>query len=108
MSKAILACALVAASVLPAAAQFRPSEESLQGLYPGTTYSPYARRSFPTQVFWGDSHLHTALSADAGLFGSTLGLEEAYRFARGEEVTSATGRPARLGRPLDWLAITDH
>jgi hypothetical protein len=99
---------LVAVTSLPAAAQFRPSDESLRGLYPGTAYSPYAQRSFPGQVYWGDSHLHTALSADAGLFGNTLGLEEAYRFARGEEVTSATGLPVKLGRPLDWLAVTDQ
>ena len=48
------------------------------------------------------------LSADAGLFGNRLGLDEAYRFARGEEVISSTGQPAKLGRPLDWLAVTDH
>jgi len=89
-------------------AQFRPSEESLEGLYRGSTYSPYANRAFPSQVYWGETHLHTALSADAGLFGNTLGLDEAYRFARGEEVTSATGLPVKLGRPLDFMAITDH
>jgi len=89
-------------------AQISPSEESLSGLYPGKTYSPYAKRSFPDKIYWGDTHLHTALSADAGLFGNTLGLEEAYRFNRGEEVVSATGLPVRLGRPLDWLVIADH
>ena len=93
----------------PAAmAQIQPSPESLEGLYAGRPYSPYAQRNFPTQVYWGDTHLHTALSADAGLFGNRLGLDEAYRFARGEEVISSTGQPAKLGRPLDWLAVTDH
>jgi hypothetical protein len=80
----------------------------LKSLYPGKTYSPYAQRAFPDRVYWGDTHLHTALSPDAGLFGNTLGVEEAYRFARGEEVTSSAGLPARLGRPLDWLVVTDH
>jgi hypothetical protein len=89
-------------------AQFVPSEESLEGLYRGEAYSPYARRDFPSRVLWGDTHLHTALSADAGLFGNTLGLDEAYRFARGEEVTSSTGLPVRLARALDWLVIADH
>ncbi|WP_346907995.1 DUF3604 domain-containing protein [uncultured Roseibium sp.] len=92
----------------PATAQIIPSKESLSGLYPGKAYSPYAQRSFPSQVFWGDTHLHTRLSADAGLFGNTLGLEEAYRFARGEEVTASTNQPAKLSRPLDWLVIADH
>jgi len=103
-----LVLGLCLAMPLSAAAQIIPSEESLSGLYPGKTYSPYAERSFPDKVYWGDTHLHTALSADAGLFGNTLGLEDAYRFARGEEVVSATGLPARLGRPLDWLVIADH
>jgi hypothetical protein len=57
---------------------------------------------------WGDSHLHTGLSVDAGLFGAKLGPEEAYRFARGEEVVSSTGQPVKLARPLDWLVIADH
>jgi len=89
-------------------AQFTPSAESLEGLYRGKAYSPFAQRTFPSQVFWGDTHLHTALSPDAGLFGNRLGLDEAYRFARGEQVTSSTGQPVKLGRPLDWLAVTDH
>ena len=99
---------LVVVLPLTVSAQITPSEDSLSGLYPGKTYSPYAQRAFPDKVYWGDTHLHTALSADAGLFGNTLGLEEAYRFNRGEEVVSATGLPVRLGRPLDWLVITDH
>ena len=85
-----------------------PQPDVIEGLYPGRAYSPYAERSFPSRVFWGETHLHTGLSLDAGLFGNTLGHEEAYRFARGEQVTSATGLPVKLGRPLDWLVITDH
>ena len=105
-----LTIALAATTALagPAMAQFIPSEESLEGFYTGTTYSPYAQRSFPAQVFWGDTHVHTAISLDAGMFGNTLGPDEAYRFAKGEEVTSSTGLPAKLGRPLDWLVIADH
>ncbi|MHC5109790.1 MAG: DUF3604 domain-containing protein [Planctomycetota bacterium] len=85
-----------------------PSPEAMKGLYPGKAYSPYAKRSFPTHVYWGETHLHTGLSLDAGVFGNTLGHEDAYRFARGEEVRSATGLPVKLSRPLDWLVITDH
>jgi hypothetical protein len=71
-------------------------------------YSPYAGRHFPTRVFWGDTHLHTAISLDAGAVGCTLGPEQAYRFARGEEVTTSTGQRARLSRPLDFLVVSDH
>lgn len=86
----------------------KPTPEILKGLYPGKTYSPYAQRSFPNQVYWGETHLHTGVSLDAGLFGNILGHEEAYRFARGEEIKSSTGLPVKLARPLDWLVITDH
>ena len=71
-------------------------------------YSPYADVSYPTTVLWGDTHLHTSNSFDARVAGATLGVEEAYRFARGETVTATNGQPARLLRPLDFLVITDH
>ncbi|MGA9546499.1 MAG: DUF3604 domain-containing protein, partial [Rhodomicrobium sp.] len=72
------------------------------------SYSPYANRTYPTRVFWGDEHLHTAWSADAGMTGATLTPEDALRFARGEQVVSSTGQAVKLSRPLDWVAITDH
>ncbi|MBT8074025.1 MAG: DUF3604 domain-containing protein [Xanthomonadales bacterium] len=103
----LIATLLVCAPAL-VFAQITPAKESLSDLYPGKAYSPYAQRSFPDRVFWGDTHLHTGLSMDAGLFGARLGLEDAYRFARGEEVMASSGQPARLGRPLDWLVIADH
>ena len=71
-------------------------------------YSPYARRSFPTRPFFGDTHLHTAYSMDAGAFGARLDPEDAYRFARGEEVLSSSGQPVKLSRPLDFLVVADH
>ena len=80
----------------------------LSGQYTGTSYSPYAGRSFPTFPLWGDTHLHTGNSFDAGAFGARLTPEDAYRFARGDEVTSSTGIPVRLSRPLDWLVVSDH
>ena len=85
-----------------------PDPEFMSDLYPGKAYSPYAQRSFPSNVYWGDTHLHTGLSLDAGLFGNILGHEDAYRLARGEEIESSTGLPLKLSRPLDWLVITDH
>jgi hypothetical protein len=86
----------------------KPPPEVVGDVYPGKTYSPYAQRAFPSGVFWGETHLHTGLSLDAGLFGCILDHEDAYRFARGEEIRSSTGLPVKLGRPLDWLVVTDH
>ena len=69
---------------VPALAQDigHPDPEVIEGLYPGNAYSPYAQRSFPSRVYWGETHLHTGVSLDAGLFGAILGHEEAYRLAR--------------------------
>jgi len=104
----LFAVSVILVIVNPVAAQIVPSKESLSNLYAGEAYSPYAQRKFPSRPLWGDTHLHTGLSIDAGLFGARLELDEAYRFARGEEVVSSTGQPVKLSRPLDWLVITDH
>jgi len=64
--------------------------------------------TYPEQVFWGDTHLHTDNSIDAFGFGNRLDAEAALRFARGEEVTATKGAKAKLSRPLDFLVIADH
>jgi hypothetical protein len=88
-----------------------PSKKDLPE--PQKFYSPYVERAQPGSifaegVFWGDTHLHTGYSTDAGMIGTTLDPEDAYRFARGEEITSSTGQRARLIRPLDFLVVSDH
>jgi hypothetical protein len=70
-------------------------------------YSPYAGRNFPTKVLWGDTHLHTAVSVDAGTM-NRIGQEDAFRFARGEEISTTHGLRVKLSRPLDFLVISDH
>ena len=99
---------MLASTVFGASDAGTPDPANMSKLYPGKTYSPYAQRSFPSNVYWGDTHLHTGLSLDAGLFGNILGHADAYRLARGEEIKSSTGLPVKLSRPLDWLVITDH
>ncbi len=71
-------------------------------------YSPYADRKYPTHVYFGDTHHHTANSGDAFMAGDRLGPEDSYRFARGEQVTSSSGVPVKLSRPLDFLVVSDH
>jgi len=80
---------------------------------PQKIYSPYVERtavdsSLAEGVYWGDTHLHTSYSTDAGMFGNRLGPDEAFRFARGEEVLTSHGERARLIRPLDFLVVADH
>jgi hypothetical protein len=84
------------------------NKEDAENIVKEPSYSPYAGRYFPTQVYWGDTHLHTSNSLDARAFGVTLGPEEAYRFARGDEVTASHGLQVQLSRPLDWLVVADH
>ena len=103
-----LCCGVVAIGALMIPGQSTAQE--LPGLRPGMNveYSPYLQEDFPNQVFFGDTHLHTSFSADAGLVGATTTPDDAFRFAKGEEVVSSNGIPARLRRPLDFLAVTDH
>jgi hypothetical protein len=95
-------------AVLPAQDAGTVDEESLKAAYKGRPYSPYAGGAVPTRVFWGDTHLHTSFSMDAGAFGARLDPNDAYRFARGEEVESSTAGRVRLARPLDFLVVADH
>lgn len=72
-------------------------------------YSPAVGTDYPKQVFFGDLHLHSNNSADAYSMGNLLlDASDAFRFARGEQVMASSGQPARLKRPLDFLAVTDH
>ena len=98
--------ASVLLSVPAAAAEFtidRPAKSSVE-------YSPYINRSFPQRVFWGDTHLHTTYSADAGMVGNfNLGPADAYRFAKGEQVKVVNGScspPAILQRKAIIASIS--
>ena len=84
-----------------------PTQDAVVKALARTEYSPYVGREYPTNVYWGDTHLHTAVSVDAGTM-CRVGQEDAYRFARGEEITTTHGLRAKLSRPLDWLVIADH
>ena len=112
--RANLKCAvvIVAAAITVCStsyAQLPAPTEDVKDSFPSHKhYSPYAGRNFPTAVFWGDTHVHTGNSLDAGAFGARLLPEDAHRFARGEELTSSTGLQVKLSRPLDFLVVADH
>ncbi|WP_227718133.1 DUF3604 domain-containing protein [Microbulbifer sp. Q7] len=89
-----VACAMLG---LATSAVAQESEKSLSDI----------EKPFPSQVFFGDTHLHTDISVDAGTM-NRLGQEAAFRFARGEEVKTTHGLKAKLRRPLDFLVIADH
>ena len=72
------------------------------------SYSPHVEDAHPSQVYWGDTHVHTALSGDAYAMGARLMPDDAYRFARGETVRASGSEEVRLRRPLDFLMVSDH
>jgi hypothetical protein len=76
---------------------------------PATQYSPGFGETFPTEVLWGDTHVHSSFSMDANTMGNTrLNPADAYRFARGEAVVANNGMTAKLDAPLDFLVVSDH
>ena len=60
------------------------------------------------RVYFGDLHLHTAVSFDAYLFKTTATPEDAYGFAQGKPLKGPNGGVSTIDRPLDVLAVTDH
>ena len=109
MKKITMAALAIAASIgANAQIPVPPDGKILSSAYTGKVYSPYAERDFPSNVYFGDTHLHTDISMDAGAFGNRLGLDPAYKFARGEQVESSKAGPVRLSRPLDFLVVADH
>jgi hypothetical protein len=106
----LAAAVSLAPIVVPTNAQELPNldKKTAEEVLPKKAYSPNVDVKYPTRVFWGDTHLHTSQSFDAVMFGTRLGPEDAYRFARGEEVTSSTGQRVQLSRPLDFLVVADH
>lgn len=112
----ILSGLMAAAVTLPTSAAEQsppglaaPDKEAAERAHPATpSYSPYVGRNYPTRPFFGDTHLHTSFSMDAGAFGARLDPRDAYRFARGEEIKASSGQPAKLSRPLDFLVVADH
>ncbi len=103
----IFLCGSSATLVTGLSAQERPTPDAVAHNVGQTEYSPYAGRQYPTNVYFGDTHLHTAISVDAGTM-CRVGQEDAFRFARGEEITTTHGLRAKLSRPLDWIVVADH
>ena len=63
--------------------------------------------------YFGDLHIHTAVSADAYIFGTRAGPRDAYDFAKGGSIAFSDDneeqtRSGHLDRPLDFAAVTDH
>ena len=98
LSTLFLAITLLVAQENNNAPCMHMSEDDAANIRSGNHYSPYAGRNFPTQVYWGETHLHTDNSLDARGFGAMVDPDEAFRFAKGEEITTSTGLQFKIGR----------
>lgn len=108
MPRSILARSALALAIIGASPLWADAPNRDDFVAPAKNYSPNLDQNYPNRVFWGDTHLHTTYSTDAGMIGNRITPDEAYRFARGEEIVSSTNHRARLARPLDFLVISDH
>jgi len=78
--------------------------------------SACANRTPERRALFGDLHVHTSISSDAYVFATRTRPDDAYRFASGSgaapmNVITQTGlvqSMARIPRPLDFAAVTDH
>ena len=104
LAASMTACAFIMGATSSAFAAEYPQPSK----HKKVVYSPYPEEMFPNRVFFGDTHLHTSYSTDAGMIGNTLGPDMAYRFAKGEAVTASMGQRAKLRRPLDFIVVADH
>ena len=104
----VVVLGLTASALIAGCGRKEPEQAAAPAATDSAASAETASAAYPTRVFFGDTHLHTAMSMDAGAFGNRLGVEDAYRFARGEEVMASSGQKAKLSRPLDFLVVADH
>jgi Protein of unknown function (DUF3604) len=61
------------------------------------------------EAYYGETHVHTAWSFDAFIFGNhTAGPADAYKYAKGQPIKHPMGYDIKIETPLDWMGVTDH
>jgi len=60
-------------------------------------------------VYFGNLHVHTRWSFDGYINGAWTDPDDAYRWAKGEEIPGDEhGIPLKIKVPLDWYIVSDH
>jgi len=108
-----LSCLLIACGFEPKSEPWSPPPAPPEASEPAPR-EPCASRVAERQPLFGDLHVHTRVSMDANALGTLATPADAYRYARGETIEVYSGspaigmKPARIDRPLDFAAVTDH
>ncbi|MCH2173491.1 DUF3604 domain-containing protein [Myxococcota bacterium] len=114
IARGLAAIAIALAIALFAVSLIRPPPDpSLQPAFDAAEAQPMMERTRiardpDRQAFFGDLHIHSALSPDAYVFGVRAMPSDAYRYAKGATIEHGAGYPIRISRPLDFAAVTDH
>lgn len=103
LSSALFSALIMSSSALAETAAFERTEEK----EPCREYTTTKRPMF------GDLHVHTSYSFDSYVSSQRNDPEAAYRYAKGETIMlsdedSNQSVEARIQRPLDFTAVTDH
>jgi hypothetical protein len=112
--RALLALLALTALLLVGASLIQPPHDpSLEPAFDAASARPMFElpripRDPERRAFFGDLHIHTALSPDAYVFGVRAMPTDAYRFAKGTTIEHGAGYPIQISRPLDFAAVTDH
>lgn len=104
----ILSCLIFFLAVACSNEKIANSEEKTTKEVTKPTTKRTATYSETNNAYFGDLHVHTSWSFDAFIYNVRTTPSDAYDFASGKPIDHVSGKKIQLGRPLDFMAVTDH
>ena len=100
--------ALAGCAETPAPAEEGPTPAAAPEAAPPAQEAARPAPNPERNAYFGDLHVHTRHSFDAFLFGTVATPDDAYRYARGENLKHSLGFEMKMPEPLDFYSVTDH